>query len=337
MAALKLWVAFCQYPTCFLLYSLVLENIVQLEGSEPFKALESFIRTGQRIRSEKQQFSNSNVSKIEKLLADRKPWIKEFVSAESLPSDWEKGSSFVALVTPSMTGKAQSAFTFDLVKPIYFPLDTESAECYNPQYIYANFRSLAKQLKTCAAKDWSTLNRKSVPTATQITEDYSAKKFWILGFLKKIVEQSNELWKDVPFGQVGHVSWMKFHATRPGFQFQPVSCTEFDIGLFKGFVLMLDEYRGRKRNLLIRNLAIAVGITCILANTNTNIANVVGKDKNSGSSGSQIWSLVVSKLDSALYSVLDAEFGLKRSIKLLKNARPVTDPVCVFLDNYLTS
>ena len=111
-------------------------------------------------------------------------------------------------------------------------------------------------------------------------------KLSTLGFLCKLVEDG----ANVPSDQ-----WMRYHAERPGFEFEAQSLDCIPSGFFNGFSIFLDEFVGNEVGVYIRNLARAAKLRCIVANTNTRIANLT-MGLTSGGSGSVLWSLVINKL-----------------------------------------
>ncbi len=93
------------------------------------------------------------------------------------------------------------------------------------------------------------------------------------------------------------------------FSFAPISISEYNQNKFlDGFVLFLDEFSDIPENKLIRNIARAIGMPIVLANTNTKVANLVdrpGARASGTSSGKKVWSTVVTKLDPATIEALD--------------------------------
>lgn len=75
---------------------------------------------------------------------------------------------FVALVAPSFTGKTQSAFVINTVKPLYFCVDDGDYE--QMQSIYLNFISHTRCLKMCAYKDFMELKNLALPSEKDLFE-----------------------------------------------------------------------------------------------------------------------------------------------------------------------
>lgn len=133
----------------------------------------------------------------------------------------------MALVTPSLTGKTQSAFVMNSVKPIYFTLVlTEDGKV---QSIYNNFSSLSQCVKECAEKDFRSIQSlylkyeldiftttpstdASIQTPTykyfyyliahidpySLASIYLIDRSFVLGFLMALIERS-----DKEFGESG--------------------------------------------------------------------------------------------------------------------------------------
>lgn len=103
---------------------------------------------------------------------------------------------------------------------------------------------------------------------------------------------------------------------------------------FKGFVLFLDEFVSSKWATYIRNLARSIGLTCLVANTNTRVANLVGTESCSGSTDLRIWSIVITSLGPTNIRFLNSQFHLSDVITKIK--KKSTDPgVALYLDNFV--
>ncbi len=178
---------------------------------------------------------------------------------------------FLALAAPSMDGKTQFAFTCEQVKPLYFSLSkVDQSSLKTSQPILLNYRALAKALHNCAVEDLKMVGNVA-PSLTRLQDEFSGAKFQTLGFLKELI--------DLGAFTKGSDSWMTFHSHRPDFLFGGATIAEMK-GQFKGFILFLDEFNISKENTLLRNLARAVDMPCIVANTNTKIANLGGSGSN---------------------------------------------------------
>lgn len=70
---------------------------------------------------------------------------------------------------------------------------------------------------------------------------------------------------------------------------------------------------------MVRNLARAAGICCVVANTNSQIVNLIGSNVFSGHGAYNIWSLVITRLDLANKKVLDESYSFSDNLQLLKS------------------
>ena len=146
------------------------------------------------------------------------------------------------------------------------------------------------------------------------------KKYWILGVIKYLIE-AFEGKSEQP------TLWMENYAQPLSFAFIPASISELNPFLrSRNYCLFLDEFTAKPWAVLIRNLARAVGLRCIIANTNTKIANVIGKDNTSGSAGKAAWSFVVCRLNGASMSILNDELQLFDSFSSIARHRYPDEP-----------
>lgn len=343
--------------TSLIIYFIILEFVNEANFShEATYALKQFIRIGSKIR-ERKSFKTSKMKLLEDVLQDRSI-IRKY---SSTPKIYDYSTCFVALAAPSMEGKTQFAFVLSEVKPLYFPMsvvftedekDNAFVDFTRTQPIYTNYSRIAKTLYRCAKTDLDRVNDGKLLQAGVIKDDHFSTQFLTLGFLIKLAEESSRypaipgvtntgLEKDKSPGsglncnnQASSVPpWMEFHSRRPGFTFTSKSLAQVG-NIFEGYVLMLDEFKAVAPISFIRNLARAVGLACVVANTNTRIANVVGKNNSSGSSKESVWSFVLTRLDPAYIDVLDEEFQIKTSIENIIKRRDEDDPVFIFFNKY---
>jgi hypothetical protein len=102
-------------------------------------------------------------------------------------------------------------------------------------------------------------------------------------------------------------NWMNFYAR----ELIPFDCPPITIDTFlvesaalgDKFCVLLDEFVADGWSIYLRNLARAVGLPCIVSNTNTNIANLASR----GSDVNNCWSLVCSRLDNVDLCVIRME------------------------------
>lgn len=257
---------------------------------------------------------------------------------------------FIALVAPSFSGKTQSAFSLKEVRPLYFVTDLiEDGE----QLIYRNFQSLSQHLIDAAKCDYGVIekryleerNRKEAfkpsPTSDKdkgegklptlfnairafslLSTSYNAMEFQTLGFLMKLIQDSD--------GYSDEGSWMRFHSDRNDFKYSGKTPVEFKAFLKNKnhkYCFFLDEFVGESYNVLLRNLARGVGLRCIVANTNSDIGNLIGHAQSLKSrvewSACQIWSVIFNFLNSADW---DKSFGyIDEKIQRIINSSEVND------------
>ena len=291
------------------------------------KTLDNFIHVADRIRQD-ESFNNSQVKALEDLLVNKHTATGNTINSSATGNrPFDISQTFFAIAAPSMEGKTQSAFVFNRVRPLYFALSESKplANSSKPQLVYENFQLLTACLKDCAIDDWQLINFSKF-TATELISEYSQRNLWTLGFLMKLVEES----ANMPSNEV----WMKFHSTRPGFKFAPAKIANVPSGFFKEYILVLDEFIANDYFVYVRNLARVVGLTCLVSNTNTKVANVVGKSNASGGSGHSVWSYVLTKLDPITRQFMDAEHGLNDLINNLTLNRPQNDRIRSFLQDF---
>ena len=243
--------------------------------------------------------------------------------------------SFVALAAPSLEGKTQSAFVLRVVRPLYFPLSTASAQSSDTknQFIYENYEALTLELCRYANEDLANIKRlrnNHDISASSISRDLKMFKSRVLGFILALIEDANR-------PQVlQNSSWMRYHATRQNFSFNSARIHDIqaDANIFKGFVLFLDEFVAEEWAIYVRNLARVIGLTCLVANTNTRIANLAGTETCSGGSVLDVWSIVIISLSSASLYLLNQLYSLRRNIDEIKrNSRD--RGLIMFLNNFL--
>lgn len=217
--------------------------------------------------------------------------------------------SFIALISPSLTGKTQSAFVINSKKPLYFAFqDIKAIETI--QGVYGNFQSLSNALSKMAIDDLERLNylfkydryhfasSEETETETERTKtfyenigahnlltNHSDFQFFSLGFLYKLVQDSETDFLN------SKKKWMKYHAERESFSFTSKSLNEFRTLVSSSqYYVFLDEYVGHDWAVLVRNLCRAADLITVVANTNTVMANLLGHSSVlSRTQGSHIW------------------------------------------------
>lgn len=251
---------------------------------------------------------------LESIIAGDFDTLRQIVGAEDDSMDFSK--AFVAVAAPSLEGKTQMAFVLEKVRPLYFTLGaTYEGESQSTQKIYLNFEELNGYIEEFALEDVGAVLKqsrhninvvgKSISNDAPILQRLTAKnlkkkhgnlKLSTLGFLVHLVKDAKHNYdtQNIDF----RPSWLKYHAERNNFEFKPVAIDDIQKGFFDGYCLFLDEFRGHNWAVYIRNLARAVGLRCVVSNTNAEVANLVGKNQSdmSGSAGAFVWSIVVTEL-----------------------------------------
>ena len=254
---------------------------------------------------------------MEKLLADFPNGCKK-LQFKKKRHILDTSTTFVALAAPSMEGKTQSAFVMKDVIPLYFPLsEALPASGVNaPQKIYATFKELAKLLFKSAETDLKDLN-KIPPSAGELKNDLD-QEYWVLGLLQALQAHFENLLSSPP------ETWMSFYAAEFSLSFKQVSLRTFIAHpSLKKFCLFLDEFKADNWAVFVRNLSRAAGLRCIVSNTNTRIANVIGRDTASGAAAKIVWAVVIGRLNDASLKILrsDPDLDFDGSISRIREHR----------------
>lgn len=283
-------------------------------------ALLSYLSVAESIKQN--DFLNSPIYNLEKLIVDPLNTLRTVLSDSSMTrtlSNDHLRQFFIALVAPSFCGKTQTAFVFESVKPLYFPIELL---WNNAQDIYKNYISLSLCLKVCAKNDLTMLKNMSTEeerllfdlpersealytfiSASNLILKYKNVPFATVGLLMNLIKLS-----DQEFESSGK-AWMQYHADRRDFKFYSKSFEQF-MEFYRDrrdFCVFIDEFLGEDWLVLIRNICRAMGIRIIVSNTNTNIANLVGL-KQSRSSRAQgdyfyAWSIIFNLLNYSKFDI----------------------------------
>jgi hypothetical protein len=288
-------------------------------------ALDQFIKIGELIQTD------SRIDEFQTMVLDTSKFIIQYFKGDRT---YDGSMTFIALTVPSMEGKTQSAFTLRKVKPLYFPsCNRQNDEA--PQPIYRNYESLFLAIKSYAQDDLLNLTRRPGGQidrfpSYELDSLFRDFKSVSLGFMCKLVE-------DASTANIGEMSWMRYHSSRPNFDFMAKSVADIPAHFFDGFCLFLDEFDGEPWCAFLRDLALAARLRCVVANTKSKIDNLVGLGQSSASAptGLKIWSIVVTSLGRANREILDTEFGLNSSVEALRRAGKTDVFVGQFLDNLI--
>ena len=197
--------------------------------------------------------------------------------------------TFIALAAPSLVGKTQLAFVLAKKRPLYFALGQYISQSYTcaPQDVYLNFESLNFALQELALLDIEKIcAHNKVPlnggskkelnrdfneiTVENLSENYQDTNFFVLGLLLKIVQDAAATYDS--YSESVRPDWMKFYCDRSQMDslIKPVSLnilkTKY-LNLFKNYCVFLDEFSEAFWSVFIRNIVRALGIRCIVANT----------------------------------------------------------------------
>ena len=292
------------------IYTLEFKNSRISDDAAERKALQKFIETGAEIIDDP-NYNSSILRQLDEILSNAESWVKDQFESSSGMKLYSADRAFVALAAPSMEGKTQSAFTLRMVKPLYFPLSEARPSGFVSQSIYVNFNAHVHELFHCSQLDLKLMGRYTLEEVTAENLELFCKKTrsWTLGFLMELVDRNSS-----------NSSWMDFYAKRANFEFSQCSIADLPTGYFNGFCLFLDEFSSDPWAVYIRNLARLIGLRCVCSNTNTRVANLVGKNTASANQGQRIWSIVLVRLNSPCVSLLNKSFNLQGSIDYLKNA-----------------
>lgn len=272
--------------------------------------LDEYIRLGALIRSQA-GYNDSVIGRLENFLIRGRSAVEDYLGHDIFLIRRDSlQNAFYAIAAPSLEGKTQSAFVFGTVKPLYFVMNQNWTT--NVQPIYKNFEYLSRQLAELSQRDVEHLIRlKNIPRGTRIDQyisagsllsDHNNEGFYVLGLFKALMI-------DAILNDDYNISWMEYYTTRNReLEIVPTSIAEFhELGLEarSQFCLFLDEFTGSDTSIFIRNLSRAANLKVLVANTNTNITNLVGRRQAKHSRINPVaWSLVFTKLNSLNWVLL---------------------------------
>ncbi len=116
--------------------------------------LQHYITTGNVIRKQ-HKFHDSNVGMLDSMIESVPEYFKKNTAGTYSHEDSNFETAFTALSAPSLEGKTQSAFDFDLrkAKVLYFVTLNYGAEESQTQKIYRCFNAQSRFLCTLTSKD----------------------------------------------------------------------------------------------------------------------------------------------------------------------------------------
>ena len=294
-------------------------------GGKSVVELNRYIKTGDQI-IQAPSYANSNMKKVEEFLMSPIDFLKHHQEDLKLPStnvNFDK--TFVALAAPSYEGKTQSAFTLRTVNPLYFVAAAAEDSGGNIQSIYRTFIEHTKFLYDCALVDLSKFGapvsaNKSIVTVTDLNGKYRSIPLFVLGFFLNLMKQYEA--KLASSSQP--LKWMEFYATGVSpFDCNPISVEDFIDEVKKinvPFCVFLDEFLVDPWCAFVRNLARAVGLTCVVSNTNTNIVNFTVKISGTSRTDNldEGWCLLFCRLDNIDLDVLLSNPQFKTALELVQ-------------------
>lgn len=245
--------------------------------------------------------------------------------------------SFVAVAAPSLVGKTQLSFILEH-RSLYFALSqVDSPIASNPQSIYLNFESLNRFIFKCSERDMEIISQyhqldslrsmknynemvfKNI-SANNMKTNFSDQKFMILGLLLALVEDAENHYDNL---HVNHQpAWMYYHAKRKTMTINPVSINTIreNLARFKNYFVFLDEYFENHNYVYIKNIVRAAGLTCFVANTNTDVANLISKNlaNHSRDDRNTVWAHVITRLDLSSFTVLESVTQIIDDMEFIK-------------------
>ena len=300
-----------------------------LDDEQLLGTLKKYIKTGEQIRRQP-NFASSNIGILDEMVKDIPGYFKENNAGTFFRSDSDFSNSFIALTAPSLDGKTQSAFALRKAKVLYFVIfdfSITSPGSIKMQLIYECFKEKSKFLCSAALKDYVEIFKSEaiVDLASRVppqeqdsgTSNESSKKDitistgWLTEFPNiplRVLGYWLELMKAAK--NVQAENWIEVYAKLEHLDCKAVTLNEFkrqakDLG---PFCIFLDEFSAAPWSVYIRNLARAAGIPCVVSNTNSRIANLIGVSINSSRTEGPkfIWSIVFDHLNQTAPELIDS-------------------------------
>lgn len=208
-------------------------------------------------------------------------------------------------MAPSFSGKTQTAFAIQSKLPLYFVFG-ESQAIYQPfgqlsQYIFELANHDVENLKKYFVdmKQWPNPSKQSPQTHYSITlQDLNAPfvKSKTLGLIRALFEEAEAFELDPTKNRD---DWMYHFSRTRNISYEPITIKDYiretvSKNYDKKYCVFLDEFRSSDELVFIRNLIRRLRTTCIVASTNSNVANLIGSSPTSSSRGEGpvAWSVV---------------------------------------------
>lgn len=107
---------------------------------------------------ESPRYKGSNLDKLEDILVDAQDGIRRHVKIRPGMDRLELAKTFIALVSPSLTGKTQSVFVMKRVRALYFCFQNVQS-INNSQQVYQMFNNFSNMFYDLADLDMNSLSR----------------------------------------------------------------------------------------------------------------------------------------------------------------------------------
>ena len=304
-------------------------------------ALKSYVDTAKVIRAN--DFENSVADKLEKIICGDLELLKSVIGLKARENTYDLSKAFITLAAPSLEGKTQFAFVLEKIRPLYFALkDCNKGKKENEILpLYLNFDDLSRCIYFAAHSDIVSVdldppeNMKDFKrglfekfeifpeqefyaefSADSLLKYLKSRPFQTLGLLYYLVNDARHNYDTLDVNT--RPSWLEYHANRKDFYFISKSIDEIPTGFFDGYCLFLDEYDGTVRSYFMRNLAEAVGLRCVVSNTNS-YAKALRDNKEllfstAKNKTRRAWSIIVTELKMGNYQTLNTLTGIDENI-----------------------
>jgi hypothetical protein len=234
------------------------------------------------------------------------------------------GSSFITFSAPRMTGKTQMAFTIDSKLPLYLVGNSKG------ESIYQNFTKLSHRLIQSAGKDYFDIYKQhslkdSYVATVEILDCADKLKLRSLGLLKALIAEAKNTFNG--FENISLTDWMKFLSkTKPtaGSNIPVLSIQEFlqdpDFqAVIDKFYMFIDEFSAEKELVLLKNLCRVIGMTCVVASTDSKLTNLFKASPFTLSQikNPSIWTVVVPSLPLVPKEMIVEDIKLNESLDRL--------------------